>query len=303
MIRLTLLLLLCATAHAASTLRVMTFKMWHGGDQGGQPLSQSAKVITAANADLIGLQETRGHSKDGGPRPDRARELSTMLQFHYLDQGDNRGILSRFPIITNTPAKYGAKIRLNDGKEVWLFNVHLAHAPYQPYQLLGIPYADGAFLKTADEAIAAARAARGAQIKTVLAEIARVSTNDIPIFLTGDFNEPSHQDWTPRAAGAKLCPLPVDWPATKAVVDAGFTDSYRKMFPNELTHRGLTWTPITAENDPKDRHDRIDMIFYKGGMITVSKTEIVGETPQKADVVVKAYPSDHRAVLSTLRAE
>lgn len=296
------LLLFCASLQAAAPLRVMSFNLWHGGDEGGQPLAQSAKVVSAAEADLVGLQETRGRSQNN-PRPDNARKLSELLKFYYLDQGDNRGILSRFPIITNTPAKYGAKIRLPSGKDVWLFNVHLAHAPYQPYQLLGIPYEDGAFLKTAEEAVEAARAARGAQIQAVLAEIQRVSAEGAPIFLTGDFNEPSHQDWTVRAANAKACPLAVGWPTTRAVVEAGFTDSYRKIFPDEVAHRGATWTPITSEDDPKDRHDRIDLLFYKGSGVTPLKSEIVGERPERADIVVHPYPSDHRAVVSTFRLE
>ena len=44
-----------------------------------------------------------------------------------------------------------------------LTHAHLMHAPYQPYQLLNIPYADAPFIKTAGEAVAEARKARGAQ--------------------------------------------------------------------------------------------------------------------------------------------
>ena len=39
------------------TIRVMTFNILHGGTRRGQPLSQTAKVIRAAKADVVGLQE------------------------------------------------------------------------------------------------------------------------------------------------------------------------------------------------------------------------------------------------------
>ena len=57
-------------------------------------------------------------------------------------------------------------------------------------------------------------------------EVKLIRAERLPVFLTGDFNEPSHLDWTTAAANAKLCPLPVTWPSSKAVVDAGFVDAY-----------------------------------------------------------------------------
>ena len=43
-----------------------------------------------------------------------------------------------------------------------------------------------------------------------------------PVFLTGDFNEPSHLDWTQAAANAGLhFGKKVDWPTSHAVVNAG----------------------------------------------------------------------------------
>ena len=117
--------------------------------------------------------------------------------------------------------------------------VHL-HAPYQPYQLLKIPYANAPFIATAAEAVNEARKARGAQVDSLLAELKPVLAAGQPVFLTGDFNEPSHQDWTPRAAAARKCPLAVEYPATLAIVSAGMRDSFRSLFPDEVSHPGET---------------------------------------------------------------
>lgn len=285
------------TANETAVVRVMTFNLWVGGDAGGQPLSRTADAIKAAGADVVGLQETAGNEEDG-VRPDRARELAKLLDFHYFDQGERRGILSRFPIVDQTPTGSGVEVELPSGKRFWLFNVHFAHAPYQPYQLLDIPYAGAPFLDTAEEAIRAAVEARGHQVEAVLADMRKPLAAGAAVFLTGDFNEPSHLDWTPAAAKAGLCPVPVLWPSTKTIREAGLRDSFRAVHPDELSERGLTWTPISRENDPKDRHDRIDFVFFAGESVEARGCQIVGEKTERADVVVTPYPSDHRAVVS-----
>ena len=290
-----------AASAGAAELRVMTFNLWHGGDAGKQPLAQTVEVIRAAKADIIGLQETGGYEKlkDAG-RPDHGRKIAGMLGWHYFDQGERTGILSRYPIVTNTPRKWGATIRLPSGQEVQMFNAHLMHAPYQPYQLLNIPYADAPFIKTAGEAVAEARKARGAQVERLLSELMPALAGGQTVFLTGDFNEPSHQDWTTRAAAAGKCPIAVEFPSTLAVTRAGLRDAFRSAFPDEVFHPGWTWTPTTQPNDPKDRHDRIDFVFFAGANVKVKGCEIVGESKGTSDIVVQPYPSDHRSVVATV---
>src|SRR5688500_1090149 len=56
--------------------RVMTFNLWHGGEAGGQPLSQSVEVIKAAGADVVGVQETGGQAPRGRPRPDHGARIA-----------------------------------------------------------------------------------------------------------------------------------------------------------------------------------------------------------------------------------
>ncbi len=283
----------------AESIRVMSFNLWHGGDAGKQPLEQTAAVIRAAKADIAGLQETGGYEKvKGGGRPDNGKKLAEMLGWSYFDQGERTGILSRFPIVTNTPNKWGATIRLASGAEVRMFNVHLNHAPYQPYQLAGIPYSNGRFINTAEEAVDEARKARGAQVDRMLGELKPALASGQVVFLTGDFNEPSHLDWTARAAAVGKYPIAVEYPATLAVTRAGMRDAFRVAFPDEVAHPGWTWTPTTKPDDPKDRHDRIDCVFVAGAK--VQRCEVVGESASTAQIVVQPYPSDHRAVVATV---
>jgi exodeoxyribonuclease-3 len=191
-------------------------------------------------------------------------------------------------------------IRLPSGSTVRFFNVHLMHTPYQPYQLLKIPYGNEPFIQTAEQAVSEARRARGDQVKELTMELDSAMGREDPIFLTGDLNEPSHLDWTMRAAQAGRCPMAVPYPSTKLVTDTGLRDAYRAVFPDEVARPGWTWTPLTAPTDPKDRHDRIDFVFFAGRGVQVNRCEVVGESTSAADIVVQPYPSDHRAVVATV---
>lgn len=287
-----------SSAAEPETIRVLSFNLWHGGDAGKQPLERTIAVIKESQADVVGMQETAGYGKAGESRPDRAAEIAKALGWHYLDQGGRTGIVSRFAITKVTPRKWGAQLQLPSGRKLYHFNAHLAHAPYQPYQLLRIPYHNGEFLTTADQAVKAAEAARGAQVERMLAEVKAILSEGTPVFITGDFNEPSHLDWTAAATAAKHCPLEVVWPSTKGVVAAGFVDAYRSVHPDPVEHRGVTWTPITKPTDPKDRHDRIDFVFAGGAKAKIKAAKVVGEAQETADIVVSPYPSDHRAVVA-----
>lgn len=290
---------------APEVVRVLTFNLWQGGDAGKQPLDRTIEVIERSRADIVGLQETGGIAPKGQPRPDRAAEIAERLGWHYLDQGSGRGVVSRFEIVGSTPRKWGVKLRLPSGRTMYAFNIHFAAAPYQPYQILRIPYGDGdvPFIGTEEEAIRGAEGARGEQVASLIPELKEALDQGVPVVLTGDFNEPSRLDWTHAAVEAKACPMKVDWPATRAVEEAGLVDAYRAVHPDPVKSPGLTWTPITSPDDPKDRHDRIDLVFV-GGVESpadaVKAAKVIGEAPETADVVVNPYPSDHRAVVAEL---
>lgn len=286
----------------SETIRVMSFNIWVGGESGKQPLEQTARVIQEAKADIVGLQETLGQEVNK-VRPDNGKKTADILGWNYLDQGDGTAVASRFPIAGTTPKKWGVSLKLPSGREVHLFNVHYSASPYQPYQLLKIPYNDAPFLKTEAELIQAAKEARGAEVDRMFAEIQPVLQSGQPVFLTGDFNEPSFQDWTTKAMAAGKCPMKVEYPATRLVWEAGLRDAFRTVHPDEVASRGLTWTPTTSETDPKDYHDRIDYVWFAGKGVKAVDCEIVGESNQRADIVVTPYPSDHRGVVATIQLE
>ena len=117
--------------------------------------------------------------------------------------------------------------------------------------------------------------------------------------MVGDFNEPSHLDWTEKAAQSGRHPIKVEYPGSLAMSKAGFKDAWRAVYPDEINNPGFTWSPLTKANDPNDHHDRIDFVYFRGKGMELTDVKIVGENKENADIVVTPYPSDHRSVVAT----
>jgi hypothetical protein len=281
----------------ANQVRVLSFNVWAEGGRA------EVDAMVASGADIIAIQE--GYSSTAS--------MARLFDFNWSlltrsQRGMSNGIVTRFPITE----QYDNGVQLDMGPlgEGYIFGVHLTSCPYQPYELhpqaarlsCGTSINTGTMAGDVDEAIARASAARGNQIRTVLDEIAANVPAGKPVFLVGDFNEPSHLDWTQAAGpdGAALHTHDVAWPTSMAVVSAGFKDSYREIHPDETTTLGYTWTTL---NSNPEVHDRIDFVYYKGDDLMPIDSILVGDRGSAggvaADLVLANYPSDHRAVLTT----
>lgn len=298
----------CASQDKQLTL--MSFNMWGAGANAQKSIDETVAAIKASGADIIAAQETV-------PEPEictadvcaaedssRAEEIAAALGYNYHEFGHNTdnhwadAVFSRYPIGSETPNGVGVEIDV-EGRKVVAYSMNLDDAPYQPYQLLGIEYGDAPYLKTADEAIASAQATRGRALELLIADIKSESDADAQ-FVMGDFNEPSHRDWTQRAVDARHQPLVVEYPTVKAVEAEGFVDTFRSAFPDEVAKPGITWTPTSEPTDPEDHHDRIDFILAKAEKLKVESAGVVGEKEPEADLVVSPWPSDHRAVMAVV---
>ena len=272
-----------AESGTPESLSVLCFNILAGGRRG---LEACAKLMLDSGADIFGMQEVNASGA----------KLEELTGLHRYERAGKQ-IFSRFPIGEATPGKRGVKIDVPGTDGVWFFNDHLRPAPYQPYQLAQIPYGkNNPFITTEQEAISEAERARGDQVDALLDDMAPALASGLPVILTGDFNEPSHLDWTRAAADAKRCKIPVMWPASSRIAGAGLVDIYRSVFPDELEHPGHTWTPTPAKRDVPDR---IDLIYAKG--LAAESAAVIGESKEHADIVVKPFPSDHRAVLAKLK--
>ncbi len=278
-------------------LRVMTFNVWYGGDQ--VDLATVAAEIRAADADIVGLQEVDGNLAG----------IAAMAGYAHVDE--RRRILSRYPIFDSgtgrretrdavpysitglDPGAVHAWVMVRPGEVVAVANTHFSSDPS------GMEAADrGADARKVIE-IEALRAREAA----ALAGLGKLAAGGVPVFLTGDFNAPSHLDWTLAAAKAGRVPYALDWPASRLLERAGLRDSYREAHPDAVATPGLTWTPGTPHPrlTPGETLGRIDFVLA-GGPVETLRSEILGETGgPDVDIAIARYPSDHRAVVSTFR--
>lgn len=299
-------------ADPTTELTVMSFNIWGGGANDEKDVSETAAAIRAAGADIIGVQETKPEpdvcdADDCVPTgPSVAKELAKALGFHYYDQSKTNpalwanAIISRYPIGQATANDLGAEIDVN-GRKVYAFNIHLTDYPYQPYQLLNIEYGPAPFLKTADEAVAAATKARGPALDLLMKDLKQADGADA-VFLFGDFNEPSHRDWTEAAVKAGHQPMAVKFPsALRIEKEAGMTDLLRAVHPDEVAKPAFTWTPTSEPTAKDDHHDRIDYVLGRSAKLKTLSVSIVGEKKPEADIVVTPWPADHRAVVAKVQ--
>ena len=279
------------------TFDVLALNMWHGGDAGKRPLEDTLRVLRTAAPDAVCFQEVRGLAEG---RPDNAEALSARMGWSYMAFSGGRGVATRHRFAGRT--RHAAIVELPSGRRVHVASVHLPAAPYQPYQLARIPYEGGRFISTEAEAIAEAKAARLANLEALLEDLEDPLDDDEPVVVAGDFNEPSHLDWTAAAARAGACPIAVRWPGSALLEEAGLQDAWRVLHPDPLAWPGHTWTPITRADDPQDRHDRIDRVHHRGAGLRPVRVKLVGESSASSDLVVAPWPSDHRGVLVSFLA-
>jgi endonuclease/exonuclease/phosphatase family metal-dependent hydrolase len=278
-----------AARAAVTSLKVMSFNVW-GAEGTAAGRNKLAEIMLAGGADVIGVQEL-----------DNAAGVSiaaAMGFFYHQQSGGDIQTISRYPIVDQTPSNLGVKIELSPGQDEWLFNAHLAPYPYQPYDLR-----DGVLPMNEAAVIAAANSARGSQVTTYFSDMAAALAGDEPVFFTGDFNEPSHLDWTAATAAATARPfdLKVEYPTSKRITNVGLVDSFRTVRPDVVNDHAYTWTPgyPPPTLDANEVHDRIDIVYHKGLGITPVDAITVGypDGSSNTDIAVAGYNADHRSVV------
>lgn len=279
-------------------LKVMTWNLWHGGTKVTGYHDKQIKFLTGAGVDVVGFQEATG---------DHAKRLGEALGWNYhQDGGDNSvGIISRLPII-----KRHGKIGRGSGVQLALkgdaskpfnfWSAHLTAYPYGPYSFC-FENKDAAGV-TKDEN----EAGRPSQIKEIVDGTKSQRDSNIPFSLVGDFNAPSHLDWT-SANKANHCGKNFDWPTSKIPTDAGLIDSFRKVHPDPKAVSGNTWSPIYPKNaddweGQPEPQDRIDFIYGTSKLeVKKSEVKIVGTPSAYPNYGDNEWTSDHGCVITTYK--
>jgi hypothetical protein len=247
-------------------LDVLVYNLEYSGDH------STDAVIKDIDADVVGVLESYA----------RLPEIAKRTGYPYWNT--SLQVLSKYPILEASGADgLYAMLEVEPGYVIPFFNVHLDYVDWGPRRLAkGVPV---------DEVIANENEVRTDSLERPMAAMADLLDQGYPVFLTGDFNEPSSLDYTEEAVGTrKEISEPVAWPVSEALFDLGFRDTYREIHPDPVKVPAIT---------QERTGERIDYVYAAGPSETLD-SKLIGE-PGGEDVDVEESPwtSDHRAVLST----
>ncbi|KAL7936535.1 Endonuclease/exonuclease/phosphatase [Trichoderma chlorosporum] len=276
-------------------LKVMSFNMWFGGTNVNDYHNKQVRFLINTNVDIVGVQE----SWNG-----QATRLAQALGWYYWQSPNEVGIISRYPIVEVFPEQAaGGSIRIElDGRksQLMMWNVHLGFNPYGPYDFCFDNMSLGEVLNREYQS------GRTPQIMEIVGAMqdALAEADDIPVLMTGDFNAPSHLDWTEATKKAHCGVGFVPWPSSEFPVQSGLIDSFREAHPDPNAEPGNTWSPIYLKNDGRPEPlDRIDFVYHKGQALKVlrSETLVAGEPTPEPDQRNNEWTSDHAAVMTTYK--
>ncbi|CAG9989710.1 unnamed protein product [Clonostachys byssicola] len=268
-------------------LSVLTYNLWHGGTQVNDYHRKQIRYFASTNPDIITLQEVSGG---------HAVRLAEALGWNVY-QSDAAGIITRYPIaeVYDDFSRSSSVRVLLDGEksQVIVRTAHLGFDPYGPYDFCFDHMTVDQVLKRE------AQSGRTPQILDIVSKIkSQLADSDkVPVILSGDFNAPSHLDYTEAASGLHCGVKDVPWPTSVEPTNAGLVDSYREIHKDPAADPAITWSPIFLDNNGRPEPlDRIDFIYHKGLKTLNSFIEVVGNPKAQPNHADNEWTSDHKSV-------
>ncbi|TLG94108.1 hypothetical protein FEM54_00740 [Pseudomonas edaphica] len=303
---------------------------------GKETAEKLTETVIKAPLDILGVDSKSSIVGDEG----RVKDLVSYLNKHSTDgvyqyvMKGTTATISKYALLetkANGAGGTSSILDLDKSGDVSKGDVHLdsVHLPAESYAAwlprglvqqgyeskLGTPITNLQAIR--DLNIASERAHKMSEV------IANHKKNypDLVHIVTGDFNEPSHQDWTQATKdlyGHNGVVYP--WDTTKKLTDAGYSDTFREIYPDPVKNPGMTWSSQVAggsfKGSPADDRDRIDFTFVKSGKELDAKAlsanlvgnesyyvggKLVEKGGSQNDTILSdemsKWPSDHKGLL------
>jgi len=311
-------LLCCTSCHLGpepqpgpDRLRVLVWNVLHGANDVEQGAEKALRILREASPDLVLMQES--YDIDGD-RPTLGRWLAAELGWHaHQATSPHLCVLTPHDLeatfFHHNWHGVGVRVRDRRDREFVAYSTWIDYRAYLPYELRDQPGISDADLLLAESE----RSSRLPQACALLAHLEQQGhlDRDVPVLVGGDWNTPSHLDWTADTARVYRHRRALDLPVSLAMRDAGFTDVFRAVHPDPVQHPGLTWTPMFRAPDDGTAmaFDRIDRLYLKNPAPGRSQWQL---QPAAATVLPRTwepmsippsrrqFPSDHGAVLLDL---
>jgi endonuclease/exonuclease/phosphatase family metal-dependent hydrolase len=299
------------SAVGSAEVRVLVWNVWHGGnDVDGGP-EKIRDLVVQTGADVVLMQESYDIE---GDRPTTGRWLAQELGWNaFQGESPHLCVVSRFAIdetfFHHPWHGVGARLIDPEGRAFVAWSIWLDYRAYLPWQLRDEPEISDDDLLAAEDVLSS----RLPQARALLADLdARGHLgSEVPVLVGGDWNTPSHLDWTVDTArvyrhrrGARL-------PVSAAMQDEGFVDAFRVVHPNPVQQPGITWSPLfRVTGDGKAQgFERIDRLYVRnpasagsGWKLEPRAARVLPEIWEDDAIPVRErqFPSDHGAVLLEL---
>jgi len=205
----------------------------------------------------------------------------------------------------------GALLRDSHQRELIAWSIWIDYRAFIGYELRDNPTMSDETLLAAEDV----RSSRLQQAKAIIAHLKEAGqlATDVPLLVGGDWNTPSHLDWTKDTASIYKQRRNLALPVSTAMHAAGFTDTFRAVYPNPVQHPGITWSPMfrgpanTGDGTPQ-AFDRIDRLYLKnsgesdGWSLRPIDGKVLPIVWEDNSIPIKqrTFPSDHGALLMDL---
>ena len=296
-------------------LRVMVWNVLHGANDVNQGAEKTLKIIRETKPDIVLLQESYDIN---GERPKLGAWLAEELGWNE-HQADSTHLCVLTPLDIETTFFHdpwhgvGAKLKDSKGRELIVWSIWIDYRSFITYTLRSQPDISDEDLLAGEE-VGSNRKQQAEAIIKHLKESGQLSIN-IPLLVGGDWNCPSHLDWTTDTSRVYKRRRAMNLPVSSAMSKAGFTDAFRMIYPNPVQHPGITWSPMyrtkgEGENQVEQGFERIDRLYLKNPSQLKSGwtlQPVAGHVlptiweDESIPVIERDFPSDHGALIMDLK--
>jgi len=312
-------------------IKFLQLNIWQEGVMVKNGYEALADELARADADFVMLSEVRNYK--GTRFCDRiVASLKERGKTYYSFYSYDSGLLSKYPIVDSAVifpenGDHGSIYKLTadwEGKRVCVYTAHLDYRNCAYYRVRG--YDGSTWEKMEPDTVVASLLAdnvasqRDDAIRQFIADAEKETAQGHLVFIGGDFNEPSHLDWTEATKdSADHRGVVIPWTVSTMLTQAGYKDTYREMYPDPVKNPGYTYPADSKETEVSrltwtpdaDERERIDFIYYypqKGLKLlqanvfgprgSIRNSMRVQENTQ--DVFIEplgVWPTDHKGVL------
>ena len=312
-------------------IKFLQLNIWQEGVMVKNGYEALADELARADADFVMLSEVRNYK--GTRFCDRiVASLKERGKTYYSFYSYDSGLLSKYPIVDSAVifpenGDHGSIYKLTadwEGKRVCVYTAHLDYRNCAYYRVRG--YDGSTWEKMEPDTVVASLLAdnvasqRDDAIRQFIADAEKETAQGHLVFIGGDFNEPSHLDWTEATKdSADHQGVVIPWTVSTMLTQAGYKDTYREMYPDPVKNPGYTYPADSKETEVSrltwtpdaDERERIDFIYYypqKGLKLlqanvfgprgSIRNSMRVQENTQ--DVFIEplgVWPTDHKGVL------